>query len=63
MTLTPDHGPTAAIGNLRFTTSGCMPTTCCRAAFIFLPQESQNRVADVHAELLRTLPPGRCCTG
>ena len=64
MSLTPDHGPTAAIGNLRFTTSGVYADYLLSGLpFIFLPQESQNRVADVHAELLRTLPSGALLHG
>ena len=64
MTLIPDDGPTAAIGNLRFTTSGVYADYLLSGLpFIFLPKESQNRVADVHAELLRTLPSGALLSG
>jgi hypothetical protein len=64
MNLIPDDGPTAAIGNLRFTTSGVYADYLVSGLpFIFLPKESQDRVADVHADLLRTLPSGALLSG
>lgn len=64
MNLIPDEGPKAAIGNLRFTNSGVYADYLVSGLpFIFLPKEAQGRVADVHAELLRTLPSGALLSG
>jgi hypothetical protein len=64
MTLIPDETPTAAIGNLRFTSGGVYADYLVSGLpFIFLPKESQHRVADVHADLLRTLPSGALLSG
>jgi len=64
MTLTPGEGPTAVVGNLRFTAGGVYADYLVSGmAFIFLPKESQDQVADVHAELLRALPSGALLSG
>ncbi|KPN44612.1 hypothetical protein AN933_29915, partial [Mycobacterium intracellulare subsp. chimaera] len=64
MTLRAEEGPQAAVGNLRFTAAGVYAEYLVSGLpFIFLPQEAQNRVADVHAELLRTLPSGALLSG
>jgi len=64
MNLICDEGPTAAIGNLRFTNGGVYADYLVSGLpFIFLPKESQDRVADVHADLLRTLPSGALLSG
>ena len=64
MTLIPDEAPKAAIGNLRFTNSGVYADYLVSGLpFIFLPKEAQDRVADVHAELLRMLPSGALLSG
>ena len=64
MTITPSEAPIAAIGNLRFTQSGVYAEYLVSGLpFIFLPKESQDLVADVHAELLRTLPSGALLSG
>ena len=58
------EGPSAAIGNLRFTHRGVYAEYLVSGLpFIFLPKEAQDRVADVHAELLRTLPSGALLSG
>jgi tRNA threonylcarbamoyladenosine modification (KEOPS) complex Cgi121 subunit len=64
MTLIPDDGPTAAVGNLRFTRHGVYADYLLSGLpFIFLSREAQDRVADVHAELLRALPSGALLSG
>ena len=64
MNLIPDEAPTAAIGNLRFTSGGVYADYLVSGLpFIFLPKESQDWVADVHADLLRTLPSGALLSG
>lgn len=58
------EAPIEAVGNLRFTNSGVYAEYLVSGLpFIFLPKESQNLVADVHAELLRTLPSGALLSG
>ena len=64
MTWIPEDGPTAAVGNLRFTRNGVYADYLLSGLpFIFLSRESQDRVADVHAELLRALPSGALLSG
>ena len=47
--------PRAAVGNLRFTATGVYADYLVSGLpFIFLAKDAQDRVADVHAELLRT---------
>lgn len=59
MNITPGEAPVEAVGNLRFTSSGVYADYLVSGLpFVFLRKESQNLVADVHAELLRTLPSG-----
>lgn len=59
MRLAPVEAPTAAVGNLRFTRNGVYADYLLSGLpFIFLPKESQDRAAEVHAELLRALPSG-----
>ena len=53
------EAPTAAIGNLRFTAGGVYAEYLLSGRpFIFLPKETQDQVADVHADLYRALPSG-----
>lgn len=60
----PAEAPSAAIGNLRFTGSGVYAEYLLSGLpFIFLPQDTQARVADVHADLLRSLPSGALLSG
>ena len=59
MTQLAGEAPTAAIGNLRFTAGGVYAEYLLSGRpFIFLPKETQDQVADVHAELCRALPSG-----
>jgi hypothetical protein len=60
----PDDAPSAAVGNLRFTATGVYADYLVSGLpFIFLPKDAQDQVADVHAELLRTLPSGAMLSG
>jgi hypothetical protein len=64
MTITLSEAPVEAVGNLRFTQSGVYAEYLVSGLpFIFLPKESQDLVADMHAELLRTLPSGSLLSG
>jgi hypothetical protein len=64
MSLIADEAPQAAVGNLRFTGSGVYAEYLVSGLpFIFLPKDAQDQVADVHAELLRTLPSGALLSG
>lgn len=57
-------GPRAAVGNLRFTDAGVYADYLLSGLpFIFLAKDAQDRVADVHAELLRALPSGAMLSG
>ena len=56
--------PRGAVGNLRFTDTGVYADYLLSGLpFIFMAKDAQDRVADVHAELLRTLPSGALLSG
>ncbi|AGB26968.1 hypothetical protein Mycsm_06864 (plasmid) [Mycobacterium sp. JS623] len=56
--------PRAAVGNLRFTDTGVYADYLVSGLpFIFMAKDAQDRVADVHAELLRALPSGAMLSG
>ena len=58
MNLIPHDAPTTAIGNLRFTAGGVYADYLVSGLpFIFLPKESQDWVADVHARPPRYSSP------
>ena len=62
--MTAYDAPQAAIGNLRFTESGVYADYLVSGQpFIFMHREWQDMVADVHAELWRTLPSGASLSG
>ena len=64
MSLIPDDAPHAAVGNLRFTATGVYADYLVSGLpFIFLPKDAQDQVADLHAELLRSLPSGAILSG
>lgn len=59
MSAAPCEAPRAVIGNLRFTDGGVYAEYLLSGRpFIFLPEHEQNQVADIHADLLRSLPSG-----
>jgi hypothetical protein len=56
--------PRAAVGNLRFTDTGVYAEYLLSGLpFLFMAKDAQDRVADVHAELLRALPSGAMLSG
>jgi hypothetical protein len=64
MTVTGDEAPHAAIGNLLFTSRGVYAQYLLSGMpFIFQRKDVQTQVADVHADLLRTLPSGALWEG
>ena len=64
MNAVPGDAPHAVIGNLRLTAGGVYADYLLSGLpFIFLPKESQDRVADVHADMLRALPSGALLSG
>lgn len=59
-----DEGPQAVIGNLRFTADGVYAEYLVSGRpFIFLLKDAQNQVADLHADMHRTLPSGAILSG
>jgi hypothetical protein len=56
--------PRGAVGNLRFTDTGVYADYLLSGLpFIFMAKDAQDRVAGVHAELLRALPSGAMLSG
>jgi hypothetical protein len=56
--------PRGAVGNLRFTDTGVYADYLLSGLpFVFMAKDAQDRVADLHAEMLRTLPSGALLSG
>ena len=64
MSSIPYDCPRGAVGNLRFTDTGVYADYLLSGLpFIFMAKDAQDRVADVHAEMLRALPSGALLSG